>query len=208
MCGRFTLRTPANVLIRHFQLEAHLELFPRMNICPTQDVLVVRNQDGTRTPSNMRWGLVPSWADDMKIGARMINARSETAAEKPAFRTALRNRRCLIPADGFYEWKTEGKKKTRFWFRRHDESPFAFAGLWDCWRKQGMPIESCTLLTTTANELVAPLHERMPVILSPADYETWLNPSTTEPMMLSYLFEPLPADELIMTESTGPLENH
>ena len=208
MCGRFTLRTPAPVLIEHFRIEGQLELFPRMNICPTEDVLVIRNQNGVRKATNIRWGLVPSWADDIKIGARMINARCETVADKPAFSAAIRTRRCLIPADGFYEWKTQGKKKTRFWIRRPDETLFAFAGLWDRWSKQGVPIESCTLLTTPANDLIAPVHDRMPVVLSPSDYATWLDPATSDPAALGYLFEPLPADELTMTESTGPLEKH
>ncbi len=191
--------------MQNFRMDAGLQLPLRFNICPTQEIPVIRQDNHVRKVSTMRWGLVPSWADDLKISTRMINARSETVAEKPAFRSALRNRRCLIPADGFYEWKTEGKKKTPYWFRRSDDQPFAFAGLWDRWSKHGAPIESCTILTTSANEVVAPLHNRMPVILSPSDYDIWLDPDATDPSRLSYLFEPFPANEMVATPLDMPL---
>jgi putative SOS response-associated peptidase YedK len=196
MCGRFTLRTPASVLVRQFALGAGLQLPLRYNIAPTQQVPVVRAVEGGRQLAMMKWGLIPSWADDPKIGYSLINARSETAATKPSFRAAMKSRRCLIPADGFFEWKKEGKKKLPIYFRRQDDQPFAFAGLWERWSKAGDPVESCTILTTSANELVQPYHVRMPVILSQRDYTAWLDPQTTDAAKLSYLFEPCRVDEL------------
>ena len=196
MCGRFTLRTPAAVLIRQFGVDVGLQLALRYNIAPTQQVPVVRLAEQGRELVMMRWGLIPSWANDLKIGASLINARAETAAEKPAFRSAMKRRRCLIPADGFYEWRKAGKTKQPIYIRRADDQPFAFAGLWERWSKQGAPIESCTILTTAANERLKPLHDRMPVILAPNDYEVWLDRQTTEPAKLAYLFEPFPVDEL------------
>lgn len=201
MCGRFTLRTPAAVLIQHFALGAgaELQLPLRFNIAPTQDVAVVRQTDGRRQLSMMHWGLVPFWATDPSVGSRMINARCETAAEKPAFRAPMRCRRCLVAADGFLEWRKEGKKKQPFYFRRRDDQPFAFAGLWDRWSKGGQSdaVDSCTILTTDADDLVRQLHDRMPVILSPNDYDAWLNPEQTDPTKLNYLLQPYPADELV-----------
>jgi putative SOS response-associated peptidase YedK len=196
MCGRFTLRTSAAVLVRQFGVDAPLQLALRYNIAPTQQVLVVRLAEQGRELVLMRWGLIPSWAGDLKIGASLINARAETAAEKPAFRSAMKRRRCLIPADGFYEWRKAGKTKQPIYIRRADDQPFAFAGLWERWSKQGEPIESCTILTTAANDLLRPLHDRMPVILSPNDYGVWLDRQSTEPTKLAYLFEPCPVDEL------------
>jgi putative SOS response-associated peptidase YedK len=129
MCGRFTLRTPASVLVRQFALDVGLQLPLRYNIAPTQLVPVIRSADGVRQLAMMKWGLIPSWAADPKIGYSLINARSETAAEKPSFRSAMKSRRCLIPADGFFEWQKEGKKKLPIFFRRPDDQSFAFAGL-------------------------------------------------------------------------------
>jgi putative SOS response-associated peptidase YedK len=195
MCGRFTLRTPLHLLMRHFNLSAQEEwqLPLRYNIAPTQEIAVVVETDAGRALEMMRWGLIPSWSKDPKLGPPLFNARSETVAEKPSFRTALRRRRCLIPADGFYEWKKEGKLKLPFYIRRPDEQPFAFAGLWEQWQD----VTSCTVLTTTANDLMKPLHDRMPVILSPNDYDVWLDLRNDDPEKLKYLFEPLPDDELV-----------
>jgi putative SOS response-associated peptidase YedK len=195
MCGRFTLRTPLHVLMRQFNLSSQTEwqLPLRYNIAPTQDIAVIVETDSVRTLEPMRWGLIPSWSKDPKPGPPLFNARSETAAEKPAFRSAMRHRRCLIPADGFYEWKNEGKQKLPFYIRRPDEQPFAFAGLWEQWHD----LRSCTILTTTANELMKPLHDRMPVILSANDYSVWLDRDAQEPSQLNYLFEPVPSHELI-----------
>ena len=202
MCGRFTLRTPATVLIAHFDLDARgdrrLPLFEaRYNIAPTQDVLVVRADpaNGQRFASLLRWGLIPSWTkgDQPPSGPPMINARAETLAEKPTFRTALRCRRCLIPADGFYEWQqspgsARGKKQP-FYIHRPDGGPFAFAGLWEKWTQRSaestgensLAIESCTIVTTSANNALRDLHERMPVILAKSDYAAWLDSKIEDP---------------------------
>jgi putative SOS response-associated peptidase YedK len=153
---------------------------PRWNVAPTQPVPVIRrdSKGPTMRASLMRWGLIPSWASDATIGARTINARSETAASKPSFREPLRKQRCLVPSDGFYEWKRSGKQKQPFCFEVVDGAVFAFAGLWDCWQSaDGEAIETCTILTTTPNELLADVHDRMPVILAADQYDRWLDPS-------------------------------
>ncbi len=216
MCGRFTLRTPLTVLSQQFLFElGGLPQdewgAPRHNICPTQDVAVVRQAvaGGPRELTMLHWGLIPSWAKDKKIASSLINARCETVAEKPAFRTALTRRRCLILADGFYEWKKEGKQKLPFIFEAKDNQPFAFAGLWERWRGCGpdgkradesLPaLESCTIVTTAANDLCRPIHERMPVILDPADYDLWLNPAVTDAQRLLPLLTAYPADQMNAT---------
>jgi putative SOS response-associated peptidase YedK len=218
MCGRFTLRTPPAVLIEHFDLDIRgvrqLPLFEaRYNIAPTQDVLVVRADptDGRRVASMLRWGLIPSWTkgDKPPTGPPMINARAESLAEKPTFRTALRRRRCLIPADGFYEWQqapgaARGKKQP-FYIHRPDGAPFAFAGLWEKWTQRpadsstgdALAIESCTIVTTTANNTLRDLHERMPVILARGDYAAWLDAKIEEPAALTHMLTPCGDDELI-----------
>lgn len=152
-------------------------LADRYNIAPTQPVGIVRLDRGgaEREWALVHWGLIPSWAKDPGIGARMINARGETVAEKPSFRAAMKRRRCLVPADGFYEWKRIGKRKQPYHIRLRSHSPFAFAGLWEIWAgPDGSELESCTLITTTPNELMAEVHDRMPVILAPEDYAQWL----------------------------------
>ncbi|MBV7329015.1 SOS response-associated peptidase [Chloroflexi bacterium TSY] len=182
MCGRFTLRAPANALASLFDLPEEPELAPRYNIAPTQPVAIVRmnSQTEQREWTHVRWGLIPSWAKDPAIGSRMINARSETVAEKPSFRAAFKRRRCLVPADGFYEWKKEGKIKQPYYITvqnglSQDESLFAIAGLWEYWEgADGSALETCTLLTTEANEFMQQLHHRMPVIVDPVDYDLWL----------------------------------
>jgi putative SOS response-associated peptidase YedK len=168
MCGRYTLYTPTpEALADQFGLAAVPPLAPRFNIAPTQAVPAVRAC--TDRPSRelvlLRWGLVPSWADDVSIGNRLLNARAETVASKPSFRTAFRRRRCLLPADGFYEWKAAGKKKQPYHFHLQDGQVFAFAGLWEEWQRDGEAIFSCTILTTSANDLLVRYHDRMPVIL-------------------------------------------
>ena len=152
-------------------------LADRFNIAPTQPVGIVRLERGgaEREWALVHWGLIPSWAKDPGIGSRMINARGETVAEKPSFRAAMKRRRCLVPADGFYEWKRIGKRKQPYYIRLRSHAPFAFAGLWEIWAgPDGSELESCTLITTTPNELMADLHDRMPVILAPEDYAQWL----------------------------------
>jgi putative SOS response-associated peptidase YedK len=198
MCGRFELHTLFPELLQHFDAIADFDnLRARYNIAPSQDIPVVRNQDGRRSISLLRWGLIPAWAKDPKIGYTMINARSETVTEKPSFRAAMKYRRCLIPVNGFYEWLREGKNKKPYLFRRNDDQPFAFAGLWEGWDKGTGPIESCSILTTSANSLMAPIHDRMPVILSPNDYAAWLNPDEKDGTKLAYLFEPFPPDDFV-----------
>jgi putative SOS response-associated peptidase YedK len=176
MCGRFTLTAPAEALHELFPLFDFSSFAPRYNVAPSQSVAVVRHNPDSHQPelTAMRWGLIPSWADDAKIGYRLINARSDSAATKPAFRSAFKKRRCLVLADGFFEWQKAGKHKQPYWIRRKDGKPFAFAGLWEHWTKGEKPIDSCTVLTTDANAVVRPLHDRMPVILEQSDFERWL----------------------------------
>jgi putative SOS response-associated peptidase YedK len=197
MCGRFTLTSSPDQLTALFGLVELTRIEPRYNIAPTQTVFAVRvNQAGEREPGFFRWGLIPSWADDPAIGNRMINARSETVADKPAFRSAFRKRRCLIPASGFYEWQKTGGQKQPYHIRTRDGQPFAFAGLWERWEKGGEPVESCTILTAEANDLMRPLHERMPVILHREDYDRWLDTGLQEPRKLVPLLVPYSGDEL------------
>jgi putative SOS response-associated peptidase YedK len=196
MCGRFTQAAPGEVIAALFELPQTPDLAPRYNIAPTQEVAAVRSAaGGGRELVRLHWGLIPSWAKDRSMGSRMINARSETAAEKPAFRAALKARRCLIVADGFYEWQRLGTRKQPFFLALRDGRPFGFAGLWERWAEgSAEPVESCTILTTSANDAIAPIHDRMPVILNAADHAAWLDPGIREPAALLPLLRPLPAD--------------
>src|SRR5208337_1738429 len=172
---------------------------PRYNIAPTQDIEVIRQHAEVpkRFGSQMRWGLIPSWATDASIGFKMINARAETVASKPAFRDAFLNRRCLLPADGFFEWSRRGKEKQPFHFGMQDDSLFAFAGLWDQWRDPaGSLIESCTILTTTPNSLLAEVHDRMPVILRQGNYDLWLDPGFKNVKALAEILAPFDATQM------------
>ena len=198
MCGRFTLRASAQALKEQFPLFDQAELEPRYNIAPTQQVLAVRQLPQAARPEfvQLRWGLIPHWADDPKVGYRMINARAETAASKPAFSTPFRQSRCLILADGFYEWKKKDGSKQPYYIRMKDGKPFAFAGLYSHWSKEETPIDSCTILTTDANDLVRPLHDRMPVILDPAAFTQWLDPGQRKPEALLGLLRPFPSDAM------------
>lgn len=187
MCGRFTLFQPPEVLAEVFQLAKVPSWEPQYNIAPSQSVLTVLTSariGNQRRSQLLRWGLIPSWAKDPTIGARLINARAETVSEKPSFRSAFRQRRCLVIADGFYEWQRQEGKKQPFYFRLQNGEPFAFAGLWERWEApEGETIESCTILTTTASQLLYPIHDRMPVILNPKDYDLWLDPvQKSEPL--------------------------
>jgi putative SOS response-associated peptidase YedK len=205
MCGRYTLRTPANVLVKQFNLPGLVELPERFNIAPTQSVLGVRaGEDEPRAAALFRWGLVPSWAKDPAIGNRMINARAETVASKPAFRAAFKRRRCLILADGFFEWQKQGKTKQPFYMHLDDQQPFAFAGLWERWGKSEEPIDSCTIITTEPSELMRDIHDRMPVILEPADYELWLDPEFENYEYLGSMLRPY-LDERLVAE---PVSSH
>jgi putative SOS response-associated peptidase YedK len=223
MCGRFTLHHDREEIERRFEIEADARAVGavtkgatsavanasavdrdaidiRYNIAPTQDVLVVTEnpQDHSRRLAAYHWGLIPSWAKDTASGSRMINARAETLTEKPSFRTALTRRRCLIPADGFYEWQIgEGKTKAPFHIRLKDGALFAFAGLWDEWQApDGSPLRSCTIITTQPNSVTAQVHDRMPVILRSEDEALWLNPTHTNVADLTTLLLPYPAEAM------------
>jgi putative SOS response-associated peptidase YedK len=204
MCGRFTLVTAEQDLAVQFNLPEVPALEPRYNIAPTQAVAAVRitPQADRRELVMLRWGLVPFWADGLKIGARMINARAETAAEKPAFRAAFRRRRCLVLADGFYEWQKRNGAKQPYYIQMADRGPFAFAGLWELWKSKGdddddrVVVESCTVLTTQPNELVREVHNRMPVILKPENYELWLDPEIQDARRLKPLLGAFPAEQM------------
>jgi len=196
MCGRFTLRTPAAILKDYFGLSDLPGFPPRYNIAPSQLVGAVRATDNGRRWVELRWGLVPNWAKEPSIGNRMINARAETVATKHAFREAFEQRRCAIPADGFYEWqKLDGGRKQPYYLSRTDGKPFAFAGLWERWRDRtsGVVIESCAVITTTPNELLAPIHDRMPVMLDREAAAEWIREDAVAGA-LDVLLQPFPAD--------------
>ena len=197
MCGRYRLTAKERYLRDHFGLDEDPSWTPRWNIAPTQQIATIRQHrsEPKRVFGLMRWGLIPYWAKDPSIGLKTINAMSETAAEKPAFRDAMRWRRCLIPADSFYEWKRLGpKEKQPYSFGMADDSPFAFAGLWERWRNQAdETIETCTILTTKPNSLVADVHDRMPVILRAEDYDLWLDPGVTDSNLVVDCLKPFDA---------------
>jgi putative SOS response-associated peptidase YedK len=197
MCGRFTLRTPAERVAREFQLEEVAEIEARYNIAPTQNILAVRHSPDGREAVWLKWGLIPSWAKDATVGAKLINARSETVEEKPSFREAFKRRRCIIPADGFYEWQRIGNKKQPHYFQMKDERLFGFAGLWEKWLSpDGENLGTCSILTTEANEVLSPVHQRMPVILHPDDYELWLDEDVRKQDLRKELLLPYPASEM------------
>lgn len=199
MCGRFALTVSARVLAEVFDADPPADHHPRYNVAPTQPVLTVRKDlSGKPTITPARWGLIPHWAKDAGIGARMINARAETVADKPAFRTAVRRRRCLIPADGFYEWRKEDGGKQPYLVRFSDGRVFTFAGLWESWQPTagGDPVESCTIITTSPNELLAALHDRMPVILPFERHDEWLDAGELGKDRLRSLLGPIEASGL------------
>lgn len=190
MCGRFTLRASPAVLRARFDIETTEPYTARYNIAPSQPVLAVIAADERRVAHFVRWGLVPSWARDPRMGARLINARAETVAEKPAFRTAFRRRRCLVPADGYYEWQATAHGKQAWFVHRADDACFAFAGLWEHWERDGSVIESCAILTCAADPRLAAVHDRMPVVIAPADYARWLAPEQAGPPPVDLLRPP------------------
>lgn len=200
MCGRFTLHSPKDFIGARFAVDLGElgELAPRYNIAPTQDVLAVRVRDGERRAQLLRWGLIPHWAKPKARLPLMINARCETLAERPAYRDAFRTHRCLIPADGFYEWRSnDGRKtpKTPYFLHLTGEEPFAFAGLWAHWRGGEEPITSCAIVTAPANSAVSPVHDRMPVILTREHEEAWLDPEQS-PEVLHDLLAPVGPDQI------------
>ncbi len=193
MCGRYTLRTSAAEVARMFDLQLSLlpAMVARYNIAPTQDAPAIRAAaGGGRELTMLRWGLIPSWADDPAIGSKMINARAETVAEKPSYKKALAQRRCLIIADGYYEWQAVGKRKQPYLFERPDLKSFAFAGLWEHWRRGELVLDTCTIITTAAAERLKAWHERMPVILNERDYEAWLDPELKDAALVTRMLEP------------------
>jgi putative SOS response-associated peptidase YedK len=200
MCGRFRVARKKEILAEAFDAACgldDLDWIPRYNVAPGQQIVTVRQEAGhpVRMMSLMRWGLIPSWASDPSVGYKMINARAESVATKPSFREPLRLRRCLIPADGFYEWRREGKERLPFCFTLADQSVFALAGLWEPWKNPaGQIVESCTILTTAPNELMSDVHDRMPVILPRDAYEIWLDPGFKSVEELQPLLKPHPAD--------------
>ncbi|MFZ5909546.1 MAG: SOS response-associated peptidase [Chloroflexota bacterium] len=199
MCGRFTLTIDPAELQEAFEGYTFPEQFaPRFNIAPSQPVLAIPN-DGQKRADFFLWGLIPSWAKDPVIGNRLINARGETLAEKPSFRGSFKYKRCLIPADGFYEWKAQPGAKTKVPYFIHlaSRQPFAFAGLWDEWHApDGSLVKSCTIITTAPNELIAPIHNRMPVILRPDDYTQWMDTAPRTPESLLPFIKPYPAEKM------------
>ncbi|HTF25888.1 MAG TPA: SOS response-associated peptidase [Candidatus Limnocylindria bacterium] len=197
MCNRYRLTHSKQYLAERFQAaDAEFEDRPRYNIAPTQPVLTVRREHGQKVRhfTTMRWGLIPSWAKDMSIGNKTLNARSETVTTTPAFRDSILSKRCLIPADGFYEWRKMGSVKQPYCFEVGEGEVFALAGLWDQWTSpDGEIIESCTILTTTPNSLVADLHDRMPVIVPPDKYNLWLDPDVTDFKAICDILKPYDA---------------
>ena len=196
MCGRFFFLSSGPAVADLFQLAGVPDLAPRYNIAPTQQVLTIGlDKLGRRNTATFRWGLVPRWANDTMLAP--INARSETAVDRPMFAEALRQRRRLIPADGFYEWKRQGKAKQPYCFRMRDDRPFAFAEIWEAWRPESGPaLLTCAILTTAANELVRPVHDRMPLILDPRHYDLWIDRGVQEPAALAEALRPIPAEAM------------
>ena len=195
MCGRYTLKSGGQQVAEAFGLAEFPDLQERYNIAPTQPVPVVLDND--KRLETMHWGLIPSWADDPSIGIRMINARAETVSEKPSYRSAFKRRRCLVVADGFYEWKKTDDGKQPYYLRLTDGSPFGFAGLWETWNVEGgEEIRSCTIITTEPNEISAEVHNRMPVILPPELYDAWLDPDNDDREELLTMLAPYPAEEM------------
>ena len=176
MCGRFALKAPPAELVTHFGLDEGADFGPRYNIPPGTDIPVIRQSpEGKRVVHLLRWGLVPHWAKDRSIGAKLNNARGETVAEKPSFREAFKRRRCLVPADGYFEWKAEGKIKQPYYISLESGAPMALGGLWESWQSpDGEIVRTVCIVTTDANELMAPIHDRMPVLIAPEHWRTWL----------------------------------
>ncbi|MCO4763710.1 MAG: SOS response-associated peptidase [Myxococcales bacterium] len=208
MCARFTLKSRADELVDAFELAESPQLLqPRYNIAPGQQLQVIANLRGPRVLRPARWGLIPYWAKDASIANKLVNARSETVAEKPSFRDAFRFRRCLVPASGFYEWQRRANTKRPMHIGLASGAPFAMAGLWEVWRSpDGADIQTCTLLTTTPNAMMSPIHDRMPVIVPPDAWSLWLAPQDPGRHTLQQLLRPFPADEMRAYE-VSPLVN-
>jgi putative SOS response-associated peptidase YedK len=209
MCRRYTQMATWSELVEYFNLipSTPVELTPRFNVAPTQQVAAVRVEEGERRLALLKWGFIPSWSKDGKIAP--INAVSEAVAEKPMFRGAFKKRPCLVPATGFYEWRKEGKAKLPVHFHLKTGSPFAFAAIWETWHglEEGEIVESCAILTTEPNELVKPVHNRMPVIMAPEDYDDWLDPAEQDPEGVLPLLRPYPANAM-QADDANPYVNN
>jgi putative SOS response-associated peptidase YedK len=197
MCGRFVLTADTDAIQTAFDLTSVPDtMIPRFNIAPTQPVAVITNDD-PHALTYYRWGLIPSWAKDRKVGSTLINARSETVDEKPSFRTAFKRRRCLIPTDGFFEWKKQGSDKVPMFIHLKGRPVFAFAGLWEIWYSpEGDEVRTCSILTTEANSFMKTIHERMPVILPREEYATWLAADEQPPAVLKGMLKPYDPDQM------------
>jgi putative SOS response-associated peptidase YedK len=201
MCGRYTLTSSPEALRALFRYEEQPNFPPRYNIAPTQPIAIVRLVDGKRHFALVRWGLLPSWVKDPKTFTLLINARGESAAEKPAFRAAMKRRRCLIPADGFYEWQAAGERKRPFYVRAKSGAPLAFAGLWETWEgPNGEELETATIVTTRANRALGPIHDRMPVIVPPDGFDLWLDTANVDATTAAVLIAPAPEILLVAYE--------
>ena len=199
MCGRFSQTASPEIVAEQFAVSEPPLFKPRYNIAPSQSVAAIRIEPDTTTRKlvMLRWGLIPSWAKDPTIGSQCINAKAETVAEKPSFRSAFKKRRCLVVATGFYEWQVQGRTKQPMWIGLRSKRPFAFAGLWEHWKPaEGEPLETCTIITTEPNDLMTPIHNRMPVILAPTLYDQWLDPTFQQIDALKTLLRPYPSEEL------------
>ncbi|WP_442637041.1 SOS response-associated peptidase [Rossellomorea marisflavi] len=196
MCGRFSLIESVHELQQQFEFDLSADLQPRFNIAPSQEVFSIISDGKKRRGGTLRWGLVPHWAKEAKIGYKMINARAEGIEKKPSFREPFRKKRCLIIADGFYEWKKVDDRKQPYRFIMKNGKPFAFAGLWETWKKGDAPLHTCTIITTTPNAVTEDVHDRMPVILKRRDYARWLDPSNHSVDELKSLLVPYPAEEM------------
>ena len=213
MCGRFTSYHSSSEIAKAFNLVDVPELKPRYNIAPATEVATVISSKtfGKREFKWLRWGLIPHWAKDKSIGNKLINARAETVAQKPSFRSAFKHSRCLIIASGIYEWQRQEKGKQPFLIQQTDNLPFAFAGLWSTWNSDGETIDTCTIITTKANEIMTPIHQRMPVILPTDHYDLWLDSTVQQPELLQPLLQPIVSDKLqthpVSTKVNNPRNN-
>ena len=210
MCGRFGLWAEPGKIASHFQVQLSLPLTPRYNIAPSQEVPAVREtESGGRELAVLRWGLIPHWAKEERIGYKMINARSDAVFSKPAYRAAIRRRRCLIPASGFFEWQRSVRGKQPYLIKVRDADLFAMAGLWERWTnpETGEVVESCTIMTTRPNSVVGALHDRMPVIIEPDFYALWLDPAIQDPERISPLLQPTPEEQTVVYRVSREVNN-
>lgn len=214
MCGRFTLYSPLQEIVERFNVaEWKVSFEPRYNIAPSQQVLAVVSDGEKNRMGYLKWGFIPRWSKEPSIGHNMINARAETLAEKPSFRHAYQKRRCLIIADGFYEWKKEQDRKVPMYIQLNNQKPFAFAGLWERWiSSEGEDVTTCTIVTTKANEFMIPIHHRMPVILTREQESVWLDRKITDPHILNHLLQPIASEEMtaypVSTLVNSPKNDH